>query len=207
MEILKIIFGGIGGAIISASVTYYIFHKGQKTPKPQKGKAYEILQGLGKLLEEPQGEYYFTRSADDNFHVANHIYSHADGDIVATAFHEDPSSYGEWDLARSFKYGGSLFNRITCEEVCDKESEKKSRQILSNILKGSSLIVIPKGEAITRVDGIFCRFNDDSHLSFVTFRHPLDPKKNRGVIFRDGIAEVFYEYYKGLIEKYEARRI
>jgi len=199
MYIISIVFSGIGGAIIAAVVAYYIY---LKSKKPPAGKAYEILKGLGKILEEPEGEYYFTRSADDNFHVANHIYNHADGGIIATAFHEDPSTYGERDLARSFKYGGSLFTRITCEEICDSESEKKARDSLSKILKGSTFIVIPRGEAITRIDGIFCRLNDNTHLSFITFRYPKDPSKNRGVIFRDGIAKSFFEYYEEIIEKY-----
>jgi hypothetical protein len=103
---------------------------------------------------------------------------------------------------RSFKYGGSLFTRVTCEEVCNAESEKKSRESLFNILKGSSLIVVPRGEAITRMDGIFCSFNDDTYLSFTAFRHPKDPNENKGVIFRDGIARSFFEYYQAIIEKY-----
>jgi hypothetical protein len=199
MDIINIVFGGIGGAIIAAGVTYYIY---LKSKKPPTGKAYEILKGLGKILEEPKGEYHFTRSADDNFHVANHIYNHADGKIIATAFHEDPSAYGERDLARSFKYGGSLFTRITCEEVCDSESEKEAIGSLSKILKGSTLVVIPRGEAVTRIDGIFCSFTDGTHLSFIAFRHPKEPSKNRGVIFRDGIAKSFFEYYEEIIEKY-----
>ena len=199
MDIINLILSGIGGGIITGAVAYYIY---LKSKKPPTGKAYEILKGLGKILEEMGGEYYFTRSADDNFHVANHIYNHADGEIIATALHEDPSTYGERDLARSFKYGGSLFARITCEEVCDSKSEEKARESLSKILKGSTLLVIPKGEAITRIDGIFCRFNDNSHLSFIAFRHPKDPDKNRGAIFRDGIAKSFFEYYEGIIEKY-----
>ena len=199
MGVLNVVFGGIGGAIIAAGVAYYIY---LKSKKPPTGKAYEILKGLGKILEEPEGEYYFTRSADDNFHVANHIYNHADGEVIATAFHEDPSTYGERDLARSFKYGGSLFTRITCEEICNSESEKKTREFMSKMLKGSALLVIPKAEAITRIDGIFCRLSDDTHLSFLAFRHPKDPGKNKGVIFRDGIARSFFEYYQGLIEKY-----
>jgi hypothetical protein len=199
MNVINIVFGGAGGAIIAAAVAYYIY---VKSKKPPTGKAYETLKGLGKILREPEGEYYFTRSADDNWHVANHIYGHADGGIIATAFHEDPATYGQRDLARSFKYGGSLFTRLTCEEMCGFESEKKARESLSNILKGSTLTVIPKGEAVTRIDGIFCRFSDNTHLSFIAFRHPKDPGKNRGVIFRDGIAQSFFEYYEGLAEKY-----
>lgn len=202
MDIINIIFGGLGGAIITAVVIYYTQRKSEKTPT---GKAYEILKGLGKILEEPEGEYLFTRSADDNFHVARHIYNHADGKIIATAFHENPSTYGERDLARCFKFGGSLFTRITCREVCDPQSEKKARESLSQsqILKGSTFVVIPTGENITRIDGIFCRFNDNTHLSFIAFRHPKDPGKNIGAIFRDGIAKSFFQYYEGIVEKYK----
>jgi hypothetical protein len=189
--------------MVSAVVAYYIHLKSRKPPH---GRAYEILQALGKMLQEPDGEYYFTRSADDNFHVANHIYNHADGEIIATAFNEDPSTYGERDLARSFRYGGSLFTRITCEEVCGPESQKKAEEFLSNILKGSTFVVIPRGQAITRLDGIFCRLGDDTHLSFLAFRHPTDPKKNKGVIFRDGIARSFFDYHLGLVEKYAKKQ-
>jgi len=199
MNVINIVFGGVGGAIITAVVAYYIY---LKSKKPPRGKAYEILRGLGKILQEPEGEYYFTRSADDNFHVANHIYSQADGQIIATAFHEDPSTYGQRDLVRSFKYGGSLFTRVTCEEVCGSESEKKARELLSDMPKGSTLSVVRRGEAITKIDGIFCRFNDNTYLSFVAFRHPKVPSKNKGVIFRDGIAKSFFEYYEAIIEKY-----
>jgi len=199
-EALKVIFGGIGGALIAAGIAYYIYHKSKRPPT---GRAYEILKGLGKMLKEPEGEYYFTRSADDNFDVANHIYSHADGEVIATAFHEDPSTYGERDLARTFKYGGSLFTRLTCGEVCDSESKEKAKEYLSNALKGATLIVIPKGESFTRIDGIFCRFNDDTHLSFIAFRYNDDPSKNKGVVFRDGIAQRFFEYYQEITTKYK----
>jgi len=199
MDLLNVLFGGIGGAIISAAVAYYIY---AKTKKPPSGKAYEILKGLGKILEQLEGEYYTTRSADDNFHVANHIYNHADGEIIVTAFHENPATYGERDLARSFKYGGSLFTRITCEDICGAESQKKARQFLSGILKGSTFVVIPKGEAITRADGVFCRCKDNTYLSFTAFRDPKDARKNKGVVFTGGIARIFFEYYQSLIEKY-----
>jgi len=200
MDILEIIFSGIGGAVIASIVAYYIFLKGKNPPI---GKAYEILKGLGKILQEPEGEYYITRSADDNFHVANHIYNHADGKIIATAFHEDPSIYGERDLARSFRFGGSLFTRVTSEDVCNKASEEKARESLSKILEGSNLAVIPKGEAFTRIDGIYCRLSDDTHLAFIAFRDPESPAENRGVIFRDGIAKNFFDYYEKLIKRHK----
>lgn len=199
MDFTELIFGGIGGAIVSAGVAYYIY---VKSKRPPTGKAYVILKGLGKILEEPEGEYYFTRSADDNFHVANHIYSHADSRIIATAFNEDPSTYGDGDLARGFTYGGSLFRRITSRDVCSPDSETRARQSLTDMLEGASLIVLPTDAHVTKIDGIFCRFNDNTHLCFIAFREPSALAKNKGVIFRDGVAKSFFEYYEELIEKY-----
>ena len=198
MDIANILMGGLGGAVISATVTYWVFLKSRKLPS---GKAYEILKQLHKRLKEPEGEYYFAKSADDNYGVARDIYALSDGEIVATAFHENPEKYGENDLVRSFKYG-SLFTRITAEEVCSGESLEQARRTLQEIRKGASLVIVPKGEAYTRIDGIFCHFHDDTYLSFVSFRDPDDPSRNRGVIFRDGIAESFFNYYNDLAEKH-----
>jgi hypothetical protein len=200
MEIVHYILSGLTGAALTAGMSYYIYTKSKKTPS---GKSYEILKGLGKILEEPQGEYYYTRSSNDNYFVANHIYSHADGEIIATAFNEDPSTYGERDLVRMFKYGGSLFTRITCEEVCSGESIEIAEKSLYAILKGSSFVVVPRGELLTRIDGIFCRFNDNTYLAFVAFRDAQDPSKNKGVIFRDGIANYYFEYFHAVKGKYE----
>lgn len=200
MDIVNILFGGMGGALIAAGLAYYLERKRRKPPV---GKAYELLKGLGKVLKEPEGEYYFTRSADDNFEVAAHIYAHADAEIIATTFHEDPSTYGERDLARSFKFGGSLFTRITAEEVCGSDSALKARDSMSKILKGSTLVVIPRGEAFARIEGVFCKFSDDTYVSFVVFRDPEEPSQNKGVVFRNGIARVFFESYERLIRRYE----
>jgi hypothetical protein len=64
------------------------------------------------------------------------------------------------------------------------------------------LVVVPKAELITKIDGIFCRFKDSSCLCLVAFRDPDDPEKNQGVVFRDGIAEGFFEYYKAVAMNY-----
>ena len=204
MDALNIIFGGVGGAvigsIISGLIAYSIY---RKSKRPPTGKAYEILKGLGKRLREPEGEYHLTRSSDDNFKVASHIYSHADGPTIATTFHDDPSTYGEIDLVRSFKFGGSLFTRITSDDVCGPSSAEIATESLSRILKGSNLVVIPRNEAFTRMDGIYCRLSDDTHLSFLTFRDPENKGRNKGIFIRDGIAETMFEYYETIARTYK----
>ena len=199
MEILPYILGGIGGGIIIASVNYYIYRKSRSHPS---GKAYQVLKGLNKILGQPQGEHYIAKSAQDNYGIANHIYTHADGRIIATAFHENPAKYGESDLVRGFQYGGSLFTRVTCAEVCDTASQQEARSSLQKCLPGAKLVVIPPGEPYVRLDGIFCGFNDGTYLSFFAFRDHKHPEKNRGIVFRDGIATQFFEYFEGLSQRY-----
>jgi hypothetical protein len=86
--------GDCDGPVISrTSIRFLPARLKEYNEKPPTGKAYVLLQSIGKILEEPKGEYYFTRSTNDNYGIANHIYTHADGTIIATAFHEDPSTY------------------------------------------------------------------------------------------------------------------
>lgn len=200
MDWINIIFGGLGGAIIAAVVAFIIHYQSKEKPT---GKAYEILQKLGKLLEKPKGEYFFTKSAKDNYKVAQLIYSHSDGEIICTAFNENPKLYGESDLIRGFNFGGSLVTRITCRNVCSEQDEIDVKNSMQNILKGSNLLVIPEDSYITKIDGIFAKLSDDTYLTFIAFRNHEKPEKNKGVIFRDGIAKGFYEYYERIIDKYE----
>ncbi len=74
---------------------------------------------------------------------------------------------------------------------------------MENILKGSNLIVIPEDAYITKIDGIFSKLSDDTYLTFIAFRNHEIPEKNKGVIFRDGIAKGFFEYYERIIDKYD----
>jgi len=191
------IIAAIISAIITASITLYIHFSRQ--PK-RRGLAYKVLCELKKKLESPKGEYCRTKTADDNFEIAQHLYKKVEGEIVATAFHENPANYGENDLVRLFRQRD--FIRITCEEVCDKKSQKIAKTNLSKIHKSASLVVIPKGEKYVRVDGMFCRFRDETYLCFISFRNPSNPKENYGIIFREDIAEIFFDYFKELAKKY-----
>lgn len=202
MSIPDMVFSGLGGAVIASVVSWVIYVKSQTKPS---GKAYSLLKVLGKRLKEPEGEYHFTKSTDDNYHVAREIYAHADGDVIATAFNESPVKYGDSDIARAFKYG-SRFSRITCEDVCAVDAQQAAAVSLTRILKGSTLAVVPRGQPVTKIDGVFCRFDDDTHLCFIAFRNPDDPdQKNTGVIFRNGIAEGFFNYYRTITDKYTTR--
>ena len=198
ISIANVFFGGIGGAAITAGVTLWIHQRSKKLPS---GKAYEIIKKLERRLNEPEGEYHFTKSSDENYEVASEIYKEANGDVIATAFHENPVDYGvKGDIARSIQCS---FSRITAEEVCDNNSTVEAIANLNKIKPGASLIVVPKGEKFTRIDGMFCRLKDGSHLAFITFRNASNPSLNRGVVFRDGIAEGFYDYYFELKQRYE----
>lgn len=198
MDWLNLALAGFGGALITGAVTLFVHY--QTNPRPS-GLAYSLLKKLQFLLKQSQSEYYFTKSADENYQVAKLIYTDSDAEIIATAFNENPEKYGESDIARGYRYG-SLFTRVTSEDVCSKQSEEKCRAVMNKILRGSQLVVIPSDDPITRIDGIFCRFKDSSYLCAIAFRDPDNIDKNRGVVFRDGIAEGFFEYYKQLSEKY-----
>jgi len=194
---MESIIGAIAGALITAAVALYIHFSGK--PK-QRGMAYKVLHDLKKQLETPKGEYCRTKSADDNYEIAQHLYKTVEGEIIATEFHENPANYGENDLVRLFRHRD--FTRLTCEDVCNISSREIATKNLLKVHKGASLIVIPQAEKYVRVDGMFCRFRDETYLCFLAFRNPSDPRGNRGIIFREDIAESFFDYYKELAERY-----
>ena len=129
---MESIIGAIVGASITAVVALYIHFSSQ--PK-RRGLAYEVLCELKKKLESPKGEYCRTKTADDNFEIAEHLYKSVEGEIIATAFHENPANYGDNDLARLFHQRELTI--LTCEEVCDKRSQEIARKNLSNVHKGA----------------------------------------------------------------------
>jgi hypothetical protein len=203
MDWLNATLGGIGGVIIASIVALFIHF----SSKPKKtGLAYELLKKLRFLLKNSEADYYFCKSANENYHVARLIYSDADAEIIATAFNENPETYGELDIVRDFRYG-SLFTRITCEDICSSQSIENCRKNMSKILRGSTLVVVPKNDPITKIDGIFCRFKDDSYLCAISFRDPQKSEDNKGIVFRDGMAESFFNYYKTIVKNIIAKNI
>ena len=194
------IFEGLAGALIGAAVTIISIYLSKERPS---GQAYKILKELGKILEKPKGEYYFTKTSDDNKSVANIIFQNSNEKIISTSFNENPIKYGEGDLISFYKYGGSNIFRISCRDICTENDEVIIKNIMNKVMRGSNFIVIPNNVNFTRIDGIFSRQQDGTYLTFIAFRNPKKPTKNCGVIFRDGIAKSFFEYYENLIELYE----
>jgi len=200
MNWFNTIFDGFVGALIGAVVTIVLYFLSKEKPS---GQAYKILRELGKSLQKPKGEYYFTRTSNDNKQVANTIFHRSNEKVIATSFNENPIKYGEGDLISFYKYGGSNIYRITSRDICPEKDEKIIRETMNKVLKGSNLIIIPSDVHITKIDGIFTRQQDDTFLTFIAFHNPLNSTKNCGVIFRDGIAKSFFEYYENLIELYD----
>jgi hypothetical protein len=190
-------------SLVSLAIGILVTYLFYKLSKPGRNtKAYKLLRGFSRFLGKPLGEYYFTGSKEYNYRVAKYIYENADEQIIATSFNEDPSIYGKNDLAILIKDKAN-FTRLTNREVCGKESEKLVKKNISQFLKGSSLVIIPKDLSYTRIDGIFCKFGDDSYLTFFAFRDPQNTQKNKGVIFRNGIAKSYFEYYESLMRQYK----
>ena len=157
-----------------------------------------IVSKLGLATKGFEGNYYPSDSPTQNYKVANHIYQHADGEIIATSFRENPVKYGERDLARNLPHGGAGFTRITKANLCGKDDARKAKECLDSILPGASLIVLPKELFITSIDGIFCKLTDETYLAFATFPKTGEQHKNRGILFYGDIARAFFEYYNDL---------
>jgi len=192
MEWMEVLFSGVGTAVVTAIVTYFVTRR-----RPPKGKAREVLRKLRKHLRPAGGEYHFARSTDENFVLAGDIYGYSDGETIATAFNENPEKYGEGDLVRRFT-SGSKFTRISAEEVCNGASQGRARDSLQKAKRGAVLLVAPAGMSYTRIDGIFCRFGDGTHLAFASFRNPEDASANEGMVFHGELADRFFDYYQRL---------
>ncbi|MEK7795614.1 MAG: hypothetical protein AAB353_13845 [Candidatus Hydrogenedentota bacterium] len=193
------IVSAVVGAVLTGAVSLFIYNRSVERPS---GDAYVFLRKLGKQLEKPAGRMYRTGSSNDNFKIANYIYDQAQAKLIATSFNEDPSTYGERDLARVYASRGRFFTRITAEDICPPDAQSVTRVNMEKYVPGSRLVVVPVGSLFTRVDGIFCRFEDDTYLAFVSFRNPADSRENAGVVFCDGIANGYFSYYDDLAGKY-----
>lgn len=199
---MEAIIGGIIGAAISSAVALFIHFHGR--PK-RHGEAFKVLRDLQKQTIQTRGEFFHSKSAADNYEVAQHLYGSVAIEIVATAFHENPVKYGEQDLVRMFH--GRDFTRITCQNVCDANSERIAAMNLRMHHRGGKLLVLPRNAQYVRIDGMFCRFRDETYLCFISFRDPEDPNENCGILFCDDIAINFFEYYKHLSKRFKTIEI
>lgn len=161
------------------------------------GLAHNIIKQLGNSVQSYDGHYYLSKDPTQNYKIANHVYKHCTGDVVATCFRENPASYKEHDLARLLPKGVS-FARITNEHVCTPEDKETAAKHLKSLVKNSNIIVVPSSEYITSIDGIFCELSDETNIAFVTFPKMNEKSSNRGIIFYGHTARAFYEYFRDL---------
>ena len=191
MDISNLIFGGLLGAILTSIVTILTSRL-----KLNKTKAYRFLESQEIDLTSFSGEYFEVTNASRIKRYVQNIYGQVSGEIIATAFHENPVIYGDFDFVSGFQYGH--FTRITSEEICNEQDQIKAENNLLKIKPGAEFICIPEGMPYTRIDGIFVRFQSGSYLALVSFRNPKDENRNKSIIFCDGIAEYLFQYYEDI---------
>jgi hypothetical protein len=188
---------GLIGSLITAMVTLFIyFHTYYK----KGGKAHKVLRELKKHFESTKGDYCYTKTTDDNRQVAHQLYMKTDKEIIATAFNENPAIYGIGDFAQHFQPRN--LTRITCSDICDTDSQIKAATNLKLVHSGGILVVLPSGINFMKIDGMFCKFDDETYLAFLSFRNPQKVSQNTGLVLMDTIAERFYDYYKALANEY-----
>jgi hypothetical protein len=193
----------IGILLISLIATWFISRHFFLKSKPKKTIAYKLLREFRKKLEQAEIGYYITKSGTQNYQIANFIYTNSDHEVIGTSFFENPSKYGESDLARLISKAKE-FTRISDDYICDaqlKSIVKKNMKLYLDV--SSKFIIIPKTVSITKIDGVFSKFSDDSHLCFISLRDPENSSKNTGIVFCDGLAKNLFEYYHTLAKSYK----
>jgi len=155
------ITSGLIGSIITAMVTLFIyFHARFK----KRGKAHKVLRELKKHFESTKGDYCYTKSANDNRDVAHQLFMKTDKEIIATSFNENPAIYANGDFAQHFQ--SRDFTRITCSDICDKDSQITALANLKSVHPGGKLVVLPDKIHFMKIDGMFCKFGDETYLTF-----------------------------------------
>lgn len=198
MKIPENITSGLVGALITAAVTLFIYYQSRRK---RHGKAHRVLRDLKRHLEPTQGDYCQTKTTTDNRDVAHSLYMKTDKEIVSTAFNENPAIYGTGDFAQHFQ--SRDFTRITTADVCNTQSQQAARTNLATVHPGGRLVVVPSGVNVMKVDGMFCKFDDDTYLAFLSFRNAKNTERNSGVVFADDLAERYFDYYKTMAEEYK----
>jgi len=161
------------------------------------GQAHRIITKLGKSVQSFDGYYFLSRTPNENFKIANHVYEHAVGEVIGTCFRENPTTYGEQDLSRLLPPGAS-FTRLTTGKVCSSEDIEKAEAVLKEFVPNSKIVMVPSQEHFTSIDGIYAQLSDKTHIAFVTFPNIGPEHQNRGIVFYGHIAEAFFTYYSDL---------
>jgi len=178
-----------------------LWERWKKSKAGLTGQAHNIIKQLGSSVQAYDGHYYLSKDPTQNYKIADHVYKHCAGDVIATCFRENPASYKDHDLARLLPKGAS-FSRVTNDQVCSPQDKDVAEGILKGLVPNSNIVVIPSSEYITSIDGIFCELSDETDIAFVTFPKMSDENNNRGIIFYGHTAKAFYEYYRDLRNTY-----
>ena len=118
------------------------------------GHAHRIIAKLGKSVQSFDGYYFLSRSPNENFKIANHVYEHAAGEVIGTCFRENPTTYGEQDLSRLLPPGAS-FTRLTTDKACSPEDVKQAEAILKKLVPNGKIVMVSSQEHFTSIDGIY----------------------------------------------------
>jgi hypothetical protein len=153
-------------------------------------KSSELLKNLKIALNKKENDNSFSLKGKENYFAAKYLYENFTGEIIATAFNENPY-YGEKDLA--LKYNGKSFSRITSSNACNKESIENLCKQYNN--KEFNLTIIPQEKDFTKIGGMFLKCSDNSYLSFISLHHP---NGNIGLIITDELAKIYFDYYESL---------
>jgi len=161
--------------------------------------ALEVIKYIKEVVspERVNGNYAITETTQDNWVVAARLYTKLDGNIIGTAFFEQPY-YGESDLASGIRKGASFY-RLSIRDVCTKESEESLNAVFRKIQCDANLVVLPEKTEISKIGGIFCKFPDSSHVAFIALNNYGNDSSNKGMIFSGVIAQQLYNYYKSFI--------
>lgn len=189
------VLGPILGALIGAAVALFIYFRSHP---PRRGLAYKLMKESDLKTDPARGEFYHSKTAGDNYEIAQHLYKSDAVAILGTAFHEDPAKHGDNDVPRSFH--GRDFTWIACDNVCTGASPKNAAVSLKKAHAGGRLVILPATASYVKIDGMFCKFLDDTYLCFVAFRNLTNPGYNCGILFRDEFATSFFDYYSQLTQ-------
>ena len=202
MDVASMLVGALAG-VVAGAVVVLLLRRG-KGPRAS-GAAAGIMRALGKAGSVSAQACVFSGSARGERGIIEAVYRMADGETIATAFFEDPAALGQDDPARALEQGYALLTRITCDDVCDRESVDRARESMREFLPGARLVPVPMDEAFTRLDGVFCKLADHSFLALVTLRGPSAPADNRSVVFSGDAARQLFDQYRALANEYRDR--
>lgn len=161
------------------------------------GQAHIIISKLGRSVQSFEGYYFLSNTPTDNFKITKHVYEHASGEVIGTCFRENPTCYGQQDLARLLPTGAS-FVRLTTDQVCTALERDSAETVLQALVPDGKIVMVPSNDRFTNIDGIYTAFPDGTHIAFVTFPKTAPEHKNRGIVFYGHIARAFFEYYRDL---------